>query len=133
MDTDKIKEYIVSGTAIDETSIQEQMQQLREVFKNSADTSMKNIDDAQLRQVILSSSQQMGGSYLSGQDNAIIGTRFAQFALEGRVDGDLKTLTETAIKRQLLPVLINRYDDNYRDKRKQRLTQMLLVISKANS
>lgn len=75
----------------------------------------------------------MGGSFLLGQDNAIIGTGFAQFALEGRVDIDLKTLTITAIKRQLLPVLINRYDENDRNKRKEQLTKMLAVISKANS
>lgn len=133
MDTDKIKEHIVSKADIDEISIQKQMQQLREALKNSADTSIKNIDDAQLRKVILSSSEQMGGSLLLGQDNAIIGTGFAQFVLEGRIDIDLKTLTVTAIKRQLLPVLINRYDDNYRNKRKEQLTKMLAVISKVNS
>ena len=75
----------------------------------------------------------MGGLYLLGQDNAIIGIGFAQFVLEGRIDNDIKSLTIIAIKRQMLPLFINRYDDNYRDKRKQQLTKMLEVINKAAS
>jgi uncharacterized protein YfeS len=133
MDAAKIEKYIGSMANLDEASIQQQMQQLREILKNQPDSSMKNTDDAQLRQVILSSSQQMGGSFLLGQDNAIIGTGFAQLALEGKVDTDLKALTITAIQRQLLPVLINRYDDNYRDKRKEQLTKMRSAMTKASS
>ncbi len=73
----------------------------------------------------------MGGDFLLGQDNAIIGTGFAQFVLEGKIDDELKALTITALNRQLLPVLIDRYDDNYRDERKEQLTKMLEVIRKA--
>jgi uncharacterized protein YfeS len=108
------------------------MQLLKEAFKNSSDTSMNNLDDKQLRDLIISTSKEIGGSYLLGQDNAIIGIGFAQFVLEGHIDDDIKALTITAIKRQLLPLLINRYDDNYRYKRKQQLTMMLEVINKAN-
>jgi uncharacterized protein YfeS len=133
MDPEKIRSFIVSNTNIDEEEIKQRMQQFKEALQNSADTSIRNIDDAQLRQVILSSSQQIGGSFLLGQDNAIIGTGFAQFALEGRVDRDLKVLTLTAIKRQLLPVFIDRYDDDYRGKRKEQLTKMLEVMNKAKS
>ncbi|MEI9943022.1 MAG: hypothetical protein WDN26_02265 [Chitinophagaceae bacterium] len=84
-----------------------------------------------MRKIVLSSSQQMGGDFLLGQDNAIIGTGFAQFVLEGKIDDELKALTITALNRQLLPVLIDRYDDNYRDERKEQLTKMLEVIRKA--
>ena len=133
MDTQKIKEFITSKANPDEASIQQQMQLLREALKNSADSSMRKMDDAQLRQVVLSSSQQVGGTFLLAQDNAIIGTGFAQLALEGKVDKDLKALTITAINRQLLPVLINRYDDKYRERRKEQLTKMLSTITKANS
>jgi uncharacterized protein YfeS len=90
------------------------------------------MDDNQLRDLINSANREMGGTYLVGQDNAIIGTGFAQFVLEGKVDNDIKALTITAIKRQLLPLLINGYDDKYRDTRKQQLTKMLEVINKAN-
>lgn len=92
---------------------------------------MSNVDDKQLRDIVIKSSQELGGSYLLGQDNAIIGTGFAQFALEGRVDNDIKALTITAIKRQLLPVLINRYDEGYRQIRKDQLTRMMEVMSEA--
>jgi len=133
MDTTKIKEYIFSKANPDETTIQQQIQMMKEAFKNSPDTSMKKLDDKQLRDLITSSSKEMGGSYLLGQDNAIIGIGFAQFVLEGHIDNDIKALTITAINRQLLPMLINRYDDKYRDTRKQQLTKMLEVIYKANS
>jgi uncharacterized protein YfeS len=132
MDTSKINAYITSKANPDESAIEQQMQLMREAFKNSPDTSMKDIDDKQLKEVILASSKEMGGSFLLGQDNAIIGTGFAQFVLEGHMENDIKGLTITAIKRQLLPLLINRYDESYRDKRKQQLTKMLEVVSKAN-
>ena len=132
MDTTKINEYINKKANLDEAAIQQQIQTLKEINKNSPDTSMK-LDDGQLREVIISSSNSMGGMYLLGQDNAIIGTGFAQFVLEGNIDNDIKSLTITAIKRQLLPLLINRYDESYRDKRKQQLTKMLAVINKATS
>jgi uncharacterized protein YfeS len=133
MDTTKIKEYITRKANLDEATIQQQIQTLKEINKNSADTSLRKLDDSQLREVIISSSNSMGGSFLLGQDNAIIAIGFAQFVLEGRIDKDIKNLTITAIKRQLLPVLINGYDDNYRDMRKQQLTKMLEVINKAGS
>lgn len=131
MDTTKIKEYITSKANLDEATIQQQIQTLKDINKNSPDTSMK-LNDNQLREVIISSSNSMGGMYLLGQDNAIIGTAFAQFVLEGRIDDDIKSLTITAIQRQLLPVLINLYDDNYIDIRKLQLTKMLEVVNKAN-
>lgn len=133
MDTTKIKEYITRKANLDEATIQQQIQTLKEVNKNSADTSSRKLDDNQLREIIISSSNSMGIQFLLGQDNAIIGTGFAQFVLEGRIDSDIKNLNITAIKRQLLPLLINRWDDDYRDRRKQQLTKMLEVINKADS
>lgn len=132
MDTAKINEYINKKGNLDETAIQQQIQALKEINKNSPDTLMK-LDEPQLREVIISSSNNMGGMYLLGQDNAIIGTGFAQFVLEGRIDNEIKSLTITALKRQLLPLLINRYDQSYRNKRKQQLKKMLEVINKATS
>jgi len=131
-DTTKIKEYINQKANLDEASIQQQIQTLKEINKNSANNAIK-LNDNQLRDVIISSSNGMGHMYLLGQDNAIIGIGFAQFVLEGHIDNDIKYLTITAIKRQLLPLLINRYENNYRDKRKQQLIKMLEVVTKANS
>ncbi|MFL9484036.1 hypothetical protein ACI6Q2_14750 [Chitinophagaceae bacterium LWZ2-11] len=136
MDTTKIKAYLSSAKEPSETEIQERMQELKEVLKNDSSLAgkpTKPMDDNQLRALILSTSQQIGGSYLLGQDNAIIATGFAQFVLEGRVDKDLKELTTIALKRELLPMLINRYSEEYRVERKKRLTQMLEVVEKMNS
>jgi uncharacterized protein YfeS len=131
MDTTKIKEYITKKEGLDEETIKQRIKTLKDISKNSPDTSIK-LDDNQLREVVISSSNSMGSVYLLGQDNAIIGTGFAQFVLEGRIDNDIKGLTITAIKRQLLPLLINRYDNNYRDKRKDQLTKMLEVVNNVN-
>ncbi len=133
MDTVKIRTYINSKVNLDENAIREQMQSLKEAFKNSSDSSMGNMDDNQLRELIDLTSKEMGGSFLLGQDNAIIGIGFAQFVLEGRIDHDIKAVTITALNRQLIPLLINRYEENYRNIRIQQLTKMRDVIKKANS
>jgi uncharacterized protein YfeS len=133
MDTTKIKEYLNYKKELSEADIQQQIKTLKDLNKDLPDAYINKLDDKQLREFITSSSTGMGGLYLLGQDNAIIGIGFAQFVLEGHIDNDIKGLTITAIKRQLLPLFINRYDDNYRDKRKQQLTKMLEVINKATS
>jgi uncharacterized protein YfeS len=131
MDTIKIKQYIIWKAELDEKNIQQQIEQLKEYNKNSPDSSGQKLTDEQLRKIVATSSAEMGGIYLLGQDNAIIGTAFAQFVLEGIVDNDLKKLTIIALERQLLPLLINRYDSAYKDKRKEQLTKMLTVMKKA--
>ena len=131
MDTTKIKEYLNYKKELSEADIQRQIKTLKDLNKDLPDAYINKLDDKQLREFITSSSTGMGGLYLLGQDNAIIGIGFAQFVLEGRIDNGIKSLTITAIKRQILPLFINRYDDNYRDKRKQQLTKMLEVIIKA--
>jgi uncharacterized protein YfeS len=133
MDTTKIKEYLNYKKELSETEIQQQIKTLKDLNKDLPDAYINKLDDKQIREFITSSSTGMGGMYLLGQDNAIIGIGFAQFVVEGRIDNDIKGLTMTAIKRQLLPLFINRYDDNYRDKRKQQLTKMLEVINKVAS
>lgn len=129
-DTTKIKEYINQQQELSEAEIQQQINILREIDKNSSDTSNIKLNDEQLREVILSSSKGMNGVYLLGQDNAIIGIGFAQFVLEGRIDKELGDLTITAINRQLLPLFINRYDTKYQEKRKLQLAKMAEVINK---
>lgn len=129
MDSEKIKDYLESKVYPTEADIEQNVKQLKEAIKSSPDTSMLNMDDGQFRQVVISASQSMGGTFLTGQDNAVIGTGFAQFALEGRIDSELKTLVITAIKRQLLPVLMDGYDKEYRNERKEKLIKMLAVIT----
>lgn len=131
MDTVKIRKFILSSPQPDEATVQERMKLFKQASRNSPDTSLQHITDTELRQLVLSASQGMNGTFLLNQDNAIIGTGFAQLALEGKVDKELKLLTITTIKRQLLPMLINRYDPGYLDTRKYQLTKMLEAMGKA--
>ena len=101
--------------------------------KKSPGGNDSNLDDKQLRQIVISTANGINRDYLLAQDNAIIGIGFAQFVLEGRIDKDIKLLTTIAIKRELLPILINDYDENYREKRREQLTKMLSVVTMATS
>ena len=132
MDSTKIREYISQGSPTDDPSIQQKMLQLKEALKKSGDSSLKNMDDRKLTELVMASSKAMGSDYLLGMDNAIIGTGFAQFALEGKIDKNLQALTMVAIKRELLPLLINRYDTRYRSRRTEQLTKMLRTVKKMN-
>ncbi len=130
IDTLKIKEYITRSVKLDEAHIQQLAQQLREADKNTPVPQFDNLDDKQLREFLSEGPPDMGASYLRGIDNAIIGTTFAQLVLEGTVDADIKELAIVAIKRQMLPILIDGYADGYKDIRKQQLTKMLEVLDK---
>lgn len=130
LDPDKVKEFIQITANVDDIS--QQVELLKESFKNSPGDLGSGITDESLQELILKSARGMGVIYLLQMDNAIIGTGFAQFAIEGKIDDDLQYLTSTALQRQLLPVLIDRYDDGYKEIRKQMLTKMMHVIENAN-
>lgn len=126
----KIKEFIETKADIGDLS--RQVEQLREVIKNSPSDFPGELSEEALQNIIFQSAASMGGIYLLQMDNAIIGTGFAQFAIEGKIDEDLQYLTYTALKRQLLPVLIERYNGDHKEIRKQMLEKMLNVIEQAN-
>lgn len=130
LDPIKIDEYIQIKANTD--NISEQVNQLKEALKNSPGSLEGDVTDESLQDTIRKSSEGMGGIYLLQIDNGIIGTGFAQFAIEGKIDNDLQYLTYTALKRQLLPILINRYDDDHKPIRIQMLTKMLHVIENAS-
>lgn len=129
-DTIKIEEYIKRPTKTDKIQIEQLAQQLREADKKTQVPQFDHLDDTQLKELLSKTSAGMGFSYLSGIDNAIIGTAFAQLVLEGTIDADIKGLAIVAIKRQMLPMLIDGYADGYKDIRKQQLTKMLEVLDK---
>lgn len=130
LDESKIKEFI--KTKADTGDLSAQVEQLRDIIKNSPSDFQGELSEEALQNIILQSAAGMGGIYLLQMDNAIIGTGFAQFVMEGKLDEDLQYLTHTALKRQLLPVLIERYDNDYREIRKEILEKMLNVIEQAN-
>lgn len=132
MDTTKISQYISAKTQTDNSEIEKIIPGMLEHFKSMGDSSGKQIDEAQLREIMGATSSSMGGSFLLGLDNAIVAVGFGQFVLEGKIDEDIKKLTKTAINRELLPILIDRWDGEYNKTRKEQLTKMLAIIDKMN-
>lgn len=78
------------------------------------------------------SASEISGRILTGQDEAIIAIGFGQFVLEGKIDEDIRSLTKTAINRELLPVIIERWDSKYRKIRVEQLNKMLAILDKMN-
>ena len=132
MDTTKINQYISAKTQTDNTELENSIPNIMELFKGMGDSSGRKIDEAQLREIMAASANSMGGTFLLGLDNAIIAVGFGQFVLEGKIDEDIKSLTKTAINRELLPILIDRWDDEYKKTRIDQLTKMLSAINKMN-
>jgi hypothetical protein len=65
----------------------------------------KKLTDEELRQIAIHSQKSMGASYLNEIDGAIIGTAFAQFVLEGKIDPTLKNYVTKTVHREMLPIL----------------------------
>ncbi|MGC4034882.1 MAG: hypothetical protein QM764_02900 [Chitinophagaceae bacterium] len=129
LDPEKVAEFIKIKANTD--NIFQQVEQLKQSLKNSPGFD-DNISDESIQDLILKSAEGMGGIYLLQMDNAIIGTGFAQFAMEGKIDSDLHYLTHTALRRQLLPILIERYSEEHKANRKEVLNKMIKVIELAN-
>ncbi|MBZ5857319.1 hypothetical protein [Flavihumibacter profundi] len=133
MDSNAIMKYLNTPSLKNDVEVDQQINALKESLKNSVDTSFKSMDDKQFREIVVKTSDQIGSAHLIGLDNSIIGIGFAQFVMEGKIDADFKSLVEIAIKRQLLPVLLSRWDKDYVEVRKRELIQMLEIIQKAPS
>lgn len=133
MDTVRISTFLRQPKVYSDAELRQQVELLKDAAKNAPATNEKQMTDEEIKNLIRESSKGLNGIFLVSQDNGIIGTGFAQFALEGRIDPDLKTLTAIAIKRQLLPILLNRYDEAIRKQRSEQLTKMLEVINQSGS
>lgn len=72
----------------------------------------------------------MGDMSLLGQDNAIIAVAFGQLILEGRIVSEMQALSRAAIRRQLLPLLLNPFEEEYRALRIDKLNRMLQTLNK---
>jgi uncharacterized protein YfeS len=129
MDTEKIKSYIDRDVPTDRSDTVFLKKDHIDISKDST----PQMTDSVVKMVVKSAMTNGNLYFLLGQDNAIIGTAFAQLALEGWIAQDLKSLTVTTIKRELLPVLINRWERPYRETRKVQLLKMLEVIRKSDS
>ena len=131
MDTSAISKYLKTSDPMDEAKIQQQVRMLKEYNShNPGPPGKAPLTDEQLRNIVISSSQNMGIQYLAGIDNAIIATAFAQFVLEGKIDPSLRSLSEIALRRELKAILLTHYAEKYRNRRKSLLEKMLLVVKK---
>ncbi|MCR6642436.1 MAG: hypothetical protein NVV82_26475 [Sporocytophaga sp.] len=130
LDTVKIKEYITakSNTNSEIFNNTVLMEQFRQIAKDSG----SEFSEEQFKELITTISGGMGETFLTGIDNAIIGVGFGQFVLEGKIDEDIKALTQTAIKRELLPILLEKWTNEYQASRVNQLNQMLKVLDKMN-
>jgi len=74
---------------------------------------------------------ELGSRFITGIDAAIIAIAFGQLYLEGTVDKDFKDLAKIALKRELIPEMLNLWDDTYKTVREAQLTKMLIVLNEA--
>jgi uncharacterized protein YfeS len=110
MDTAKIQKYMSLSYVPSQSDIDEQIRALKqenEEYKTSPGG--KQLSDEEIRQIATSSGKNMGTSFLIDLDDAIIGTAFAQFVLEGKIDPNLKYYAAKALQREMLPILNGLY------------------------
>lgn len=75
---------------------------------------------------------ELGSRYMSGIDAAIVSIVFGQLYLEGTVNKDCKELAKRAIKRQLIPEILNLWGDTYKTLREAQLKKMLSVLNQVD-
>lgn len=74
----------------------------------------------------------LGPRFMSGIDAAIVSIAFGQLYLEGTINKDFKELAKISIKRQLVPEILNLWDDTYKTTRATQLNKMLTVLNQVN-
>ena len=91
----------------------------------------KKLTDEQLRQIALNSQMNMGASYLNDIDESIIGTAFAQFVIEGKVDLALKNYVAKTIQREMLAIITRQYGQPDQVKaHNDKMNKLLQVVQK---
>jgi uncharacterized protein YfeS len=110
LDPEKIEAFISIAYQMSDQEKAEQFQALKRQFGSGGDMhGTVTLTDEQLWQIVENSGAQIGLSYLSHIDHAIIGTAFAQFAQEGKVDSKLKYYAKTALQREMLPIVLSKH------------------------
>ena len=130
LDSTKIDDYINEGT---EDSIQLSDQQIEDLKKHMTEMSNQqgqDFDEEQFKAIMGQTSNGMGGKYLMGSDNAIIAVGFGQYVIEGQIDKDVRELTEIALKREEMPLILNMYIPEYRKSRMLLIQEMRKDLEK---
>lgn len=135
MDTANIEKYMSITYVPGQSEIDQQISALKrqnEEYKNVPGA--KQLSDEEIRQIATSSGKNMGTSFLIDLDDAIVGTAFAQFVLEGKIDANLKYYAAKALQREMLPILNNLYaKPDQQQSHKEKLTKLLQVLRKMPS
>jgi uncharacterized protein YfeS len=133
LDTAKIKLYISAPAHLDESFIAQMIEALKK--QNERYSSMpgggKKLTEEQIRQIAINSQTNMGGSFLSSIDEAIIGTAFAQFVIEGKVDPNIKDYAAKTIQREMLPIITRQFGQPDQVKaHDDKMNKLLQVVKK---
>lgn len=130
MDTLKIKKYMSIPVHLDNAEIEQQVKMMKHYNASQPAAGQKQLSDEQIRQIVINSQKNMGLSFLNDLDESIIGTAFAQFVLEGRVDPSLKHFAEKALQREMLPILTRQYPADAQKSHKEKCSKLLSVVLK---
>jgi uncharacterized protein YfeS len=110
LDTAKIKLYMSAAAHPDESLLAQEIAVLKqENERSSTPGGGKKLTDEQLRQIAIDTQKNMGAAYLNEIDGAIIGTAFAQFVIEGRIDSTIKNFVTKTIEREMLPIIARQF------------------------
>jgi uncharacterized protein YfeS len=94
----------------------------------------KKLSDEEIHQIVTAALNNMGISYLVNLDEAIVGTAFAQFVLEGRIDPTLKYYVTKSLKREMLGILTCQFGKaDQQQAHNQKMAKLLQVVKKMPS
>lgn len=127
-DAEVVKKYITRPTEVDTSMIDMVIEQNKKSasFNNSP---KNNKPDEEIRKLLIESASQRGNLNLLSIDNIIIGLGYSQFVQSGKIDAELKSLTAIAIQRQLLPLILETWPEDYKEIRKEQLEIMLSDVN----
>ncbi|MCO6360785.1 hypothetical protein [Roseivirga pacifica] len=132
LNSERISDFVNKETQVDMSGMDEQLKSVMKHLREQAESAGQPFDEEEFLKIMTQSSQNMGRRFLDGQDNLILSVAFGQYATEGKIHPELKSIGKNAIKRQLMPILIDSWDESYRETRKKQLTKMLDALDSMN-
>jgi uncharacterized protein YfeS len=135
MDTAKIRKFITTAYVPSQSEIDQQTNLIkRENNKLQPPDGAKKLSDEEIHQIVTSAGNNMGTSYLVNLDEAIVGTAFAQFVLEGKIDPKLKYYATRSLQREMLDILTRQFGKaDQQHAHNQKMTKLLQVVKKMPS
>jgi uncharacterized protein YfeS len=135
MDTAKIGRYMKIPYTPSQSEIEQQVNLLKQQNKKYQNTpGAKQLSDEEIHQIIISSGKNMGARYLIDLDEAIVGTAFAQFVLEGKIDPRLKYYVTKTLEREMLNMLTRQFGQPEQQQgHSEKMIKLLQVVRKMPS